>query len=174
MAATTPGHRRTAFPPRARWLETARRGAHALPTLRPEQHHVTVLAPAHDREGRLARVDNPVVADADLMVEAQLLDGVVRRVARRENLTDPVRFHLHGCTRGLLGAALATPAEHIGAHYVAAFERNLDLRGDPPTSRPPLPALRRKAGAMALSTPTASPCSPLGLAFRTSSPPISS
>ena len=87
-APRTKDRRRTACRPRSRSL---RRAARARPRHAPQRHgDVAVLAPSHRGQGRGAWIDEPVEWELATMIEAKLRDRVLGRVARGQDLADPV------------------------------------------------------------------------------------
>src|SRR5690606_12110388 len=90
---------------------------------------------AHDSERCIARIDKPIMFDCYLLIEAELLDGVVFRVARRHDFADPIWPGRHGNTGWSLWATFTSPAEHVRANNVVRVEQDLALGSKPSASR---------------------------------------
>ena len=68
-----------------------RLGPHPLTASRGQNDHVAGLAPAMDGQGLGLGIDDPVVGDAALVVDVELLHAISIGPGRRKHLGHPVR-----------------------------------------------------------------------------------
>ncbi len=92
------------------------------------------------------RVDDPVMGDLAAMIDPQLLDGIVPRMVRREDLADPIGPDPDRGLVGQLGEVLAAPAADVGAVDLIGAELDLGRRGEPPAAGAVLAVHRDAAG----------------------------
>lgn len=120
--------------------------AHVLAALRGERREVASFRPAIHRQRAPLGIDEPVVPDACLVIDAELRDRTARGRRGREDLAHPVGTHGHDASRGSIRRPVAPPPRDVRPKQVVRAKLDVDLGAEPPAARPPAsrgPAKRR-------------------------------